>query len=194
MSIKLLSNLRRRPQAWTLVDLLVGMAIFSIASLALAAIFLYSVRSYAAMANYAALDMYNRQAVDLLTSELRQSQKILNYDSNATSRTLTFLNGDGVTVNYIFDSANQQVRRTGSDGSGKVLLTNCSLLDFGLYMRPPTNGSFDVYPVTTGTNWQSSVKVVQLTWKTGMTIAPTAIKNSEDIQTARIVIRKQKDS
>ena len=194
MSIKLLSNRRKRPQAWTLVDLLVGLAIFSISSLSLAAIFLYSVRSYAAMTNYAALDIYNRRALDTITFELRQSQSILNYVTNSTSSTLTFLNGDGLTVNYIFDSSNQEVRRTASDGTVQVLLTNCSLLNFGLYMRPPTNGTFDVYPVQTGTNWQATVKVVQLTWKTGMTIAPTTIRNSEDIQTARIVIRKQQDS
>ena len=59
-------------------------------------------------------------------------------------------------------------------------------------MRPPTNGSFDVYPINVSTNWQQMVKVVQLSWKTSMTIPPARV-TSEDIQTARIVIRKQQD-
>jgi len=180
--------------AFTLVELMMGLGVFAIAGLALVMIFTFSVRSYAAMANYAVLDQYNRQAMDTVTYELRQAQRITDYQSNATSRTLSILNGSGVNVNYVFDASNQQVRRQADDGTTKVLLTNCNLLDFGLYMRPPTNGTFDVYPVQMGTNWQSTVKVVQLSWKTSMMISPIAKVNSENIQTARIVIRKQQDN
>jgi type II secretory pathway pseudopilin PulG len=179
--------------AWTLVEMMVGLAVFAIAGLALVMIFMFSVRSYAAMANYAVLDQYNRQAMDIVTYELRQAQKIADYQSNATSRSLSITNGDGLLVTYTFDATLQQVRRQASDGTSKVLLTNCNLLDFGLYMRPPTNGTFDVYPIQSGSNWQQTVKVVQLSWKTSMMISPIAKVNSEDIQTARIVIRKQSD-
>ena len=179
--------------AWTLIEMMVGVGVFSIAGLALAMIFMFSLRSYTAMANYAVLDQYNRQAMDTVTYELRQAQQVTGYASNATSRSLSIVNGSGVNVTYTFDASNQQVRRVASDGSGKVLLTNCNLLNFGLYMRPPTNGTFDVYPVDMGTNWQQAVKVVQLSWKTAMSISPTFKVQSEDIQTARIVIRKQQD-
>jgi hypothetical protein len=174
--------------------MMMGVAVFSIAGLALSSIFMFSVRSYAAMANYAFLDQYNRQAMDQLTYEIRQAQQVVDYTSNATSRSLIIVNGSGVNVTYTFDSAKQHVLRTASDGSSKLLLTNCNLLDFSLYMRPPTNGSFDVYPIDLSTNWQQTVKVVQLSWKTAMSISPTAEVNSEDIQTARIVIRKQQGS
>ena len=187
MSIKL----RATPaSAWTLVEQMMSVGGFSIAALALAIIFLFSVRSYTALANYAVLDQYNRQARDTLTYELRQAQRITGYTSNATSSSLSLINGAGVNVTYTFDANQQQFRRSASDGSGKVLLTNCALLNFGLFMRPPTNGSFEVYPVNLNTNWQQAVKVVEVTWKTGMTISPTMNVNSEDIQTARIVIRK----
>ena len=186
---------KRKPaSAWTLVEMMMGVAVFAIAGAALATLFLFSVRSFAGLSNYAILDQYNRQAMDQLTYEIRQAQQVVSYASNANSSTLTILNGSGLTVNYVFDGANQQVRRTASDGSTKLLLTNCNLLNFGLYMRPPTNGTFDVYPVDSGTtNWQQMVKVVQLSWKTAMSICPTPIVNSEDIQTARIVIRKQQN-
>lgn len=184
---------RKSLQAWTLVEMMMGLAVFSIAGLALAAISLFSVRSFASMSNYAVLDQYNRQAMDQLTFEIRQAQKVVSYSSNAVSSSLGIINGDGLNVSYVFDGSKQQVRRTASDGTSRVLLTNCNLLAFGLYMRPPTNGTFDIYPVAMGTNWQQLVKVVQLSWKTSMSICPTPVVNSEDIQTARIVIRKQQD-
>jgi hypothetical protein len=73
-----------------------------------------------------------------------------------------------------------------------MLLTNCNLLNFQLYVRPPASNSFDNYPVMMNTNWQQEVKVVELTWKTTMNICPTAQINSEDIQTAKVIIRKQR--
>ena len=185
----------KRHAAWTLLEMMLGVGVFSISGLALATIFLFSVRSYTAMANYAVLDQYNRQAMDQLTYEIRQAQQVSTYASNSTSSSLGIVNGSGLNVTYTFDAANQRVTRSASDGSFKVLLTNCSLLNFGLYMRPPTNGSFEVYPVSigSGTNWQQMVKVVQLSWQTAMSISPTMKVQSEDIQTARIVIRKQQN-
>ncbi len=179
-------------RAYTLAEMMVAVAVFAIAAAALATIFTFSIRSYAAVANYAALDQYNRQAMDQLTYEIRQAQRVVDCTSNATSRTLTIVNGSGATVTDTVDAAKQEVIRSASDGSGKVLLTGCNLLNFNLYMRPPTNGTFDVYPVNMGTNWQQTVKVIQLSWKTSMTVPPARI-TSEDIQTARIVIRKQQD-
>ncbi len=179
----------RSQSAWTLVEMMVGVSVFSVSGVALATIFLFCIRSFAAMTNYAVLDQYNRQAMDTLTREIRQAVRVVDYSSNATSRNLTIVNGDGANVTYSFDSTKQQLTR--NDGASKVLLTNCNLLNFQLYTRPPASNSFDNYPVQIGSNWQQTVKVVQLTWKTSMNICPTAQVNSEDVQTAKIVIRKQ---
>jgi type II secretory pathway pseudopilin PulG len=185
-------------RAWTLIEMMVGVGVFSIAAIALATIFMFSIRSFAAMANYSVLDQYDRQAMDQVTREVRQASCFVNYSSNATSRVLIITNGSGVQVTYTFDSGKQRVTRAGSDGSFNVLLTNCNLLNFTLYTRPPTpatNSVFDGYPpvITSSNGWQQTVKVVQLSWKTSMNICPTAIVNSEDIQTACIVIRKQQN-
>ncbi len=181
--------------AWTLMETMIGVAVFAIVSLALASILIFTVRSFAAVANYSVLDQYNRQAMDKLVSELRQAVQVTGYQSNATSRSLTFVNGQNQTVTYSFDSTRQQVQRS-CEGTVQTLLTNCNLLNFSLYMRPPappTNSTFDFYPVVIqSTNWQTVVKVVQLSWKTSMSISPTTRINSEDIQTACVVIRKQR--
>ncbi len=174
---------------WTLVELMVATGIFSISGLALATIFLFCIRSFAAMTNYATLDKCNRHAMDIVTSEIRQAQQVLNFSSNATSASLTILNGDGVNVTYAFDSTRQQFTRNA--GTPTVLLTNCNLVAFGLFVRPVGTNSFDWYPVDTTSNWQQQVKTVRLTWKTSMNLCPSAQINSEDVQTACIVIRKQ---
>ena len=82
--------------------------------------------------------------------------------------------------------------RTSSDGTSRLLLNNCSLLQFDLFTRCPSNGMFGVFPVAMN-NWSNTVKVLQLTWKTSIS-QPSGIANSENVQTARIVIRKQQSS
>jgi len=186
MSTKTALKLR---SAWTLAEMLIATGIFSISGLALATIFLFCIRSFAAMTNYAVLDKANRHAMDIVTAEIRQAQKVLSYSSNSSATSLTVLNGAGVNVTYSFDSTKQRFTR--NDGNSTVLLTNCNLVAFGLYYKPPISNSWDWYNVYLGTNWQQEVKIIQLTWKTSMNICPTAQVNSEDVQTASIVIRKQ---
>jgi hypothetical protein len=180
---------KKHRAAWTMVEIMVATGVFSISGLALATIFLFCIRSFAAMTNYATLDKCNRHAMDVVTAEIRQAQKVIDYSSNNAGTSLTILSGSGVNVTYSFDSANQQFTR--NDGNTTVLLTNCNLVAFGLYLRPPESNSFDMYPLNSTTNWQTQVKTIQLTWRTSMNICPTAQVNSEDVQTASIVIRKQ---
>jgi hypothetical protein len=179
----------KQQAAWTLAEMMVATGVFSISGLALATIFLFCIRSFAAMTNYAVLDKANRHAMDILTQEIRQAQKVISYSSNSTSTSLGIVNGSGVNVTYTFDASKQQFIR--NDGNSTILLTNCNLVAFGLYQRPPESNSFDMYPLNTTSNWQTQVKTIQLTWKTSMNICPTAQINSEDVQTASIVIRKQ---
>ena len=185
--------IRRRKQAgWTLAEIAVAAGVFSISGLALATIFLFCIRSFAAMTNYAVLNRANRHAMDVVVREIRQAYNVVDYSSNATSRVLTLLNGDGKNVTYTFDANTKQFTR--NDGTTTTtLLTNCNLLNFQLYVRPPESNSFNNYPISTTTsNWQSDVKVVELSWKTSMAICPTALVNSEEVQTAKVVIRKQR--
>jgi prepilin-type N-terminal cleavage/methylation domain-containing protein len=190
MSINLDNKSRR---AFTMVEMMVAMAIFTVVGLAMMSLWMFSSRSLASLANYASLDMANRQAMDQLTAEIRQAKQITDYGTNANSSSITLLNGDGETIQFLFNKSNQSlVRNDFTTGDHKVLLNNCSLLAFDLRQRNPMNGNFDIYPVATN-NWQMTVKVLQLTWKT-TTRLPTGVASSENVQTARIVIRKQQDS
>ena len=181
----------RAKQAWTLVEIMVAAGIFSLVGMALMGTYLFSVKSMATMYNYCLLDASNRQAMDLLTREIRQSTAVLAYTTNSIK--IQTANDDGTKgpdVTYTFSPSTRQMLRTSSDGTSKALLNNCSLLSFQLFTRCPSNGVFGSFPVATG-NWQQTVKVLQLTWKTSINLPSVA---SENVQTARIVIRKQQDS
>lgn len=190
MFIKPSPKIRR---GWTLVEMMMALGIFSLCSMAMMALYLFCVNGMASMYNYALLDSYNRHAMDTLTREIRQSLEVVGYTTN--SITIESANPDGLAglnVTYSFNGPTQQLIRSSTDGSSQVLLDNCSLLQFSLYTRVPVNGTYDSYPVATN-DWQQTVKVLQLTWKTAIQL-PSGPINSEDIQTARVVIRKQQSS
>jgi len=185
----------RAKSGWTLAEMIIATGVFSISGLALASLFVFGIRSFAAMSNYAILDKANRQAMDKLTAEVREAVKVTAYSNNPPA--LTIMNPDGLSVTYSFDPNTKRMLRSTSDGTVQTLLTNCSLLNFSLFQRNPSN-SFGIYSASnvlvqaTG-DWMHQVKAVELTWKTSMTISPTANVNSENVQTARVVIRKQQD-
>ena len=181
-------------RGWTLIEMMVAVALFTLAGMALMGLYIFSVKTMASMYSYSVLDQANRQAMDLLTREIRQAKKVLSYTTN--SITVLTANDDGSSgprVKYEFlPSTKKMVRRNLSDGTAKLLLDNCSLLSFELYTRCPSNAVFGSFPVAVN-NWSNTVKVLQLTWKTSV-IQPSGIANSENVQTARIVIRKQQTS
>jgi hypothetical protein len=181
----------RRAGAWSLLELMIATAVFSIAGVALGTMFLYSIKGFASMANYALLDSENRLAMDSLSKEIRQARAVTAYTSNSLGNSLTIADMNNQPVTFSFNAQQKQLVRT-AGASSSVLLTNCNLLNFTLLQRNPSNGNYGVFPLASG-NWTQSVKVVQLTWKTARYV-PSGPVNSENIQTARIVIRKQQDN
>jgi len=177
---------RNHKRGYSLMETLVATGLFGIASLAICSIYLFSLRGFASLVNYADLDKINRTALDTLSQEIRQAKHV----TGATENTISIINGDGVSVSYIFNTINGKLFRTASDGTSKVLLSDCKLLAFSLYQRNPINGTYDIYPAATN-NFSQSVKAISLTWKASRTILG-GIATSENIQTARVIIRKQK--
>ncbi len=173
------------------MEIMMAVGIMGVFTLAFGSTYVFSIRTYAALSNYSALDKANRQAMDKLTREIRQAVLVNNFTTNPP--TLSLVNGDGLTVVYSFNPRTRQMVRDASDGSHQVLLTNCTLLNFDLRQRNPSNGVWGIFPPAVN-QWQQTVKAVQLSWKTSMNISPTANVTSENIQTARIVIRKQRQN
>jgi hypothetical protein len=133
------------------------------------------------MFNYVDLDDANRIAVDRITRDVRQSNKVTAYTTNS----LTLQDSDGLPIVYSYSPDTRTLTRTKS-GLTSVILHDCDTLGFSLGQRNPVGGSYDIYPAAT----PATCKVVNVSWICTRTIFGKK-SNSESVQTARIVIRKQ---
>jgi Tfp pilus assembly protein PilW len=173
-------------RAFTLVEMLVSTGLFTLVGGVIMAIFLFSVRSFETLVNYSDLDKINRIALDKVTSEIRQAVEVTGYSTNS----IAIITGDNHNVSYYFNNTSKKLLRNDlTTGTSQTLVSSCTLLDFDVYQRNNISNTFDQYPAANG-GAAEEVKVVRLTWKASRTILGTQ-KVSEDIQTARVIIRKQ---
>ena len=165
----------------SLVEMAVGLGIGSILLIALAALSYYSSYSFVSLANYVDLDRFNRNAMDTMTAEIRQANKVTAYTTNS----ITFEDYDGLPLAYTYSPGAKTLTRV-KNGASTVLLRDCDSLSFAIAQRNPIAGSYDFYPVATA----GTAKIVNVTWKCSHSILGK-VANTENVQTARIVIRKQ---
>jgi len=170
-----------RNTAESLVSAMFGLGLASMLFISLASIYLYSTRSFADLANYVDLDSNTRLALDLMSRDIRQADSLTSYSSNA----LTFQMGTN-QLTYTRNSARRSlVRQLGSVET--PILTDCDDVHYDIYQRNPTNGDYDFYPAATPAN----CKVVQVTLVCSRSMLGSKA-NSATMQSAKIVIRKQK--
>ena len=169
-------------RAWTLVEMLVGTGVGSLILVAVAQLTMFTARSFVAMGNYNDLDRASRNALDVMSADIRGARTVGSFATNQ----LVLTNLDGTVFSYTWDPSTGDVtRRWGSES--KVLLTGCDYLSFDIFQRNPTNGSGLWFP------WESTgqpevTKLVNLSWKCSRQILAAKV-NTESVQTAKIVIR-----
>lgn len=166
--------------AWTLVEMLVGTGIGSLILIAAAQVTMYTARSFVAMGNYNDLDRASRNALDVMSREIRGAQCVGSFATNQ----LVLTNIDGTVFSYSWDPSSGNVtRRWGSES--RVLLTGCDYLSFDIFQRNPTINFW----FTNETISQPAVtKLVNISWRCSRTILAAKV-NTESVQTAKIVIR-----
>jgi prepilin-type N-terminal cleavage/methylation domain-containing protein len=174
---------RRHPcrRGFSLVELMVAVGVGSLVLLGLSSFFLHSAKSLLAMTNYAELSRGNRYAIDLMTRELRQAKRLTSYQTNS----VTLEDPNGAAFTYTYSPGKRTLSRT-RDGATSVLLRDCDYLLFTIGQRNPVGGAYDVYPVAT----PGTAKVINVSWKCNRK-AYGNVLNTENVQTARIVIRNQ---
>jgi prepilin-type N-terminal cleavage/methylation domain-containing protein len=170
----------RRP-AFTLVEFLVSLAVGSLIFLAVAVLGLYAGRSFAGLANYAELDSKSRNALDRLTRDVRQVNRL----TASSASSLTFEDADGGTLQYVYSPDRKTLSRI-KGGNTETLLTGCDRLNFSIYQRNPIGGTYDQYPAASA----STAKLINVTWTCSRRILGTTM-NTENVQTAKVVIRKE---
>ena len=147
----------------------------------LASLTMYSGKNLLAILNYADLNSKNRIAMDTMTRDIRECNRVRSF---TTSR-LEIEDSDGSTITYNYSSGAATLTRV-QNGVTRTLATGCDRLAFSLGTRNPVGGTFSVVS-TTDVN---EAKVVYVTWNCSRTIMGTKV-NTESVQTARVVIRKQ---
>jgi len=161
---------------FTLPELLVTIGVGSIVFVAIASLSLYTGRSFASLGNYAELDNNSRNALDVLTRDLRQ----VNFLDSFTSTTLVLEDSDKKTLMFIYEP-NKRIFYRVKEGVTNLLLTGCDELIFKTYQRNPIPGSYDLVPTTNAVN----CKAIDVSWVCSRRVLNGLI-NTESIQTARI--------
>jgi prepilin-type N-terminal cleavage/methylation domain-containing protein len=174
------TKLKRSGAAFTLVEMLVGMALAGIVLLGITQLVFYTGRSFAALANYTELDRYSRNALDQMVYKIRQADAMTSFASNR----MVFSYNTTNELIYHFSPVAKTLTET-ANGRTKILLTGCDQLTFSIYQRNTEAGSYDQFPATLTNN---SVKLVQLTWVCSRSVLGARI-NTESVQSAKIVIR-----
>jgi type II secretory pathway component PulJ len=167
---------------FTLMEMLFAFLITGLVAFALVSIAIFSSRSFAAYANYVELNAANQLAMDTITRDLRECFRV----TAASTNSLTLEDTDGTLIHYAHNATAKTVTRMKGAGEAKVLLSGCESLRFRLLQRNPINGTYDVYPTAT----PATAKVVDVAWNCSREILGVKA-NTENVQTARIVIRRQ---
>jgi hypothetical protein len=175
---------RRNRSGLTLTEVLISMGLASLVASALLVLSVSTGRSLAELFNYVDLDHMNRIALDSLTRELRQ----VTYLTSISSNTLSFVDKDGAALSYVYSPTDRYLQRLKAGEPDKTLLTECDQLSFAIYQRTPVSNLFDLIPVSDLTN----CKVVCITWSCSRKMFGLT-KNTEQGQTAKVVIRNKKE-
>ncbi len=170
----------------TLVELLIAMGVGSILFLAVGTLAYYSARSFAALSNYVELDNFSRNALDQMSREIRQADSLV----NGTDHQLVFsvtnpTNGSVYQVTFTYDPATRIMKRI-QGAQETVMLKECDFLKFSIFQRNPIGGTYDQYPTAN----PATCKLVQMSWICSRKILGKTA-NTESVQSAKVVIRKQ---
>ena len=172
---------RQRRAGFTLIEMMFSVGITVLCLITLGAFFVFCSHSFATLFNYVDLDDVNRIAIDQLTRDVRQSNNVKSFTTNQ----LVLTDYDLADLSYTYDPTARTFTRA-KNGESTVLLTQCDRLSFAICQRNPVNGQYNVYPAADAT----TAKVINVTWSCSRKIFGIK-EDTESVQTARIVIRKQ---
>ena len=175
------SERTRHRLAMTLLEMMMAVSIGGLVLAAIGSLLLHTTRSFVAIGNYNDLDSASRNALDLLSRDVRQSRALTSFSTNQ----ITLQANDSNTLVYAYSPTTHKLTRRIGTKDATVLLEQCDYLNFFIYQRNPSNG-WTWYPVTS--NLISTAKLIDVSWKCSRQILGKKV-NTESVQTAKFVIR-----
>jgi hypothetical protein len=175
-------RLGQRSCGYSLVETWVAMGLSLLLVLCVVSFLMYTGRSFAGLSNYVDLEAASLRALDQMSYDIRQTKYLSSYSTNQ----LVFQDYDDTPLTFAFSPTDHTVVRI-KNNVRKVLLTECDFLCFSNFQRNPVGGAYEQYPVTIS---PTNTKLISLTWVCSRQVTGTKL-NTESVQTAKIVIRKQ---
>jgi prepilin-type N-terminal cleavage/methylation domain-containing protein len=184
-----------RPKGFTLVELMVSVAVGSVVMSAVAYLSYFATRSFVAIGNYSDLDAKSRNTLDVMSREMRQATALLSFQTNLTVKTLRLTNSTvraSLTLRY--DANERTLAFSCTSPPQSVILTECDRWDFALYQRTPLVTATNIlfYPATNlaGALDASACKLINMSWQCSRQILGQKV-NTETVQSSQIVLRNK---
>jgi prepilin-type N-terminal cleavage/methylation domain-containing protein len=184
----------KRASGFTLMELMVVVALSAILLTFAASLWLFGSRSFEAMGNYTDLDAKSRNALDLMSRDIRQATAVTDFQNTRSSKQFTVTNATaGTASTYTWNAARRTLVCSKTGQPNQVYLTECDLWAFQFFQRTPqAGGTYNFFPATNaaGAYDLSTCKLINMTWKCSRTILGSQV-NSEYVQTAQVVLRNK---
>ena len=164
---------------FTLVELMVGIALGFLLLLGVASMYLFSLKSFTSMANYSDLNARSRHASDTVTRDIRSANGVV----SATGQQLVLRFGSN-NLTYNYDEDARTLTRSYLE-QDKVLLEGVNSLSFSLY-RTASGSPYEEFSVATVTN----AKLVGFQWECSRRVYGTQ-KNSQSLEAAIVKMRNK---
>lgn len=171
----------RRPSTharsgWTLVELMIAVALAAIVMGAVLATFIYVAKSFIIFGNYYDLDKDSRHTLDVFSRDIRSISNVTSFASSG----INFVDITGNQINYNWNGSN--FIRT-YNGESQVMLKDCDYFNLNFYQRN-VNTNFVFYTTST----KNEIKLVDVQWHCWRPVLGSKL-TTESVQTAKIVVR-----
>jgi Tfp pilus assembly protein PilW len=169
-------------RGFTIVEFLVALTVAFIALAGIGAFTIFTARSFGAMSNYMELDKNSRNALDRMTQIVREADGVTDYSQHSI-----VLSYHSQRLSFDYSPDTKKLVLTETNNTTRTLLEDCDYLDFEVFQRNSVSGTYDQYPAAVD---ESAAKLVQVSWICSRRLIGNLL-NTESVQSAKIVIRKQ---
>jgi len=166
----------------TVIELLIALSIGTFILTGLGVLTVHTSRSFVALSNYMELDRHSRNTLDRMTQIIREADGVMSWQNHQI-----VLSYHAKPISFTYSPTAKHLVMTDTNGNQKVLLDGCDYLDFQIFQRTSMSGVYDQYPITSD---EAVAKIVQISWVCSKSLIGN-LMNSESVQSAKIVIRKQ---
>lgn len=171
--------------AWTLMEMMISVLIGTMILAALLSTYFFANRTLDATANYAELDRQSRNALDKITTILREVGAVSNQTTNTIWLTSSTNSGPAYPSMLNWSKDRATLEYSVNNSVTNVLLKGCTFLKFSYFQRNPSNSTTMLFWPSTNASF---TKVVVMDWICKKTNYST-LTDSESVQTAKVVLR-----